>query len=133
MYQTDFVCTYKWMESAEDQESLYRIQLLQAFDLEQWNDDVFNATVTQLYHMFEKSDEYAQILAKTKANEYIHNLVAQFNMTPAAETPEHSDDELYFSILFNFHTFDLFHRCIIDYTRDTKVNPVNLNKLFEAL
>ena len=39
MYQADFICTYKLMDDEDDKNTLYQFQLLQAFDMIQWNDD----------------------------------------------------------------------------------------------
>ena len=43
MYQTDFICTYKNIDDSSEQEDLYRIQLLQAFDIDMWDDDEVNS------------------------------------------------------------------------------------------
>jgi len=131
MYQFDFICTYKLMESDEDQENLYRFQLLQAFDLEEWSDDIFNATINEIYALFLKSDDFAQILEKTRANECIDKFILKFNEDNSKN--EIISDELYFSALFNYHTFDLFHRCIVDLYTENKIKPNHLNKLLDSL
>ena len=51
MYQSDFLCTYKKMDSDTDKDELYQIQLLQAFDINSWDDNVVNNTVAELHKL----------------------------------------------------------------------------------
>jgi hypothetical protein len=117
------------MDTEIEQENLYRIQLLQAFDLEEWNDEKFNTTLRELYMLLEKTDALLQILAKAKNNANFINLISKFDI----DTTDNSPSEIYFTILFNFTCFDLFHRCLVDYMRDGVIQPLHLNKLLEAL
>jgi hypothetical protein len=119
------------MDTDVEQENLYRIQLLQAFDLEEWNDENFNTTLQQLYKRLENSDALLQILAKAKNNANFINLLAKFDIDIADSA--NSSNEIYFTVLFNFTCFDLFHRCLVDYMRDGVIQPNHLNKLLEAL
>lgn len=128
MYQADFICTYKRMDTEVEQEGLYRIQLLQAFDLEEWNDERLNTTIRELYVLLEKTEALTQILGKAKKNEQFINLIGKFDITDTD-----SIDEIYFTLLFNYACFDLFHRCLVDYMRDGVIQPLNLNKLLEVL
>ena len=41
MYITNFACTYK-LHDEEDQEDVYRAQFLQAFNLNEWDDNKIN-------------------------------------------------------------------------------------------
>ena len=38
MYSTDFICTYK-MHEDDTKDDMYRLQFLQAFKLDNWDDD----------------------------------------------------------------------------------------------
>ena len=42
MYQTDFICTYKLMEDEFSRNQMYRTQLVQAFNLEECDEDIIN-------------------------------------------------------------------------------------------
>ena len=53
MYQTDFICTYKLMDEEFSRNQLYRIQLMQAFNLEECDDDIVNKIIKSLYIKFD--------------------------------------------------------------------------------
>ena len=72
-YITDFVCTYNKMGDSDDSLIMYQIQLLQAFDLLEYNDDIINKTTHELYEKF-------------KDNSYIINIIKS--------NREYLDDEL---------------------------------------
>ena len=62
LYITDFICTYKLMDNDFDKEHLYRIQMLQAFGIEQWDSVVIQNTMTTLYDKL-KNDEQFQLVS----------------------------------------------------------------------
>jgi hypothetical protein len=148
MYQTDFVCTYKLLKSRILQEQLYRIQLLQAFDLEQWDDEKINTMTTDLYNNLADKEPFIQILSKANENKQIKEMLDLFayangnstaNSTAngtangtANNTANNIDNDLVFRLLFKFEFFDLFHRCLVDYLLHSDLNEVYLNKLLIA-
>lgn len=127
MYQTDFLCTYKLMSDLSYQDELYKIQLLQAFDLEQWNDDKVHEIIENIYSLMKNTNEMKQIIEKSKKNDNINTLLNNFNKSG------NNDEYTIFTILFNFSTFDLLHRVIIDFLRNKKIEEIHLNKLLKAL
>ncbi len=65
-YQTDFICTYKRMDE-EFTDDLYQIQILQAFNLEKWDDNIINNLCFELYILLTKSDTiFRDIIEKAK-------------------------------------------------------------------
>ena len=46
MYKTDFICNYK-QHDEEDKEDMYRIQFLQSFDLDKWDENVINSSTEE--------------------------------------------------------------------------------------
>lgn len=50
MYITNFACTYK-LHDEEDQEDVYRAQFLQAFNLNEWDDNKINEETDKLYSL----------------------------------------------------------------------------------
>ena len=48
MYLTDFVCTYKLHEDSET-DDVYRLQFLQAFCLDNWDDEKIEKETKNLY------------------------------------------------------------------------------------
>ena len=66
LYQTDFICTYKLMDE-EFTDDLYQIQILQAFNLERWYDNIINNLCFELYTLVTKSDTiFRDIIEKAK-------------------------------------------------------------------
>jgi hypothetical protein len=161
MYQTDFLCTYKLMDNADDQEDLYRIQLLQAFDLTVWDDTEINNIMMDVFHTMNKSREFKQIIQKSYTNVYIKQLLDLFvlqdtasidsaspdsaSLDPASLDPasldsasldppkQNKNDDLIFTLLFKYEYFDLLHRCICDYAANGVMSETILNTFLNAL
>lgn len=107
-YCTDFVCTYQ-NHAEEDQEDLYRAQLLQAFALNTWNGTVVNATTEELYNELKDNEIINNLLEKMK-NIETSTLMKFFMLT----NTKHLNETL-FKILFNFHFFHLMHNILCYY------------------
>ena len=129
MYQTDFICTYKLMSDPSDQDELYRVQLIQAFDLEKWDDAKIQKHLQELYLLIKDTNEFKEIFSKAKKNENVNNLLANFEHM--IDSPDINNIVL--SILFNFSTFDLIHRVIIDFLRNNAIEEKHITNLLNAL
>lgn len=129
MYQTDFICTYKLMSDPSDQDELYRVQLIQAFDLEKWDDAKIQKQLQELYLLIKDTNEFKEIFSKAKKNENVNNLLANFKHM--IDSPDINNIVL--SILFNFSTFDLIHRVIIDFLRNNAIEEKHITNLLNAL
>ena len=91
------------------------------------------------YHLFEfylfdeKYDgmvnEFKEIFSKAKKNENVNNLLANFEHM--IDSPDINNIVL--SILFNFSTFDLIHRVIIDFLRNNAIEEKHITNLLNAL
>ena len=79
MYHADFICTYKMMEDVDDQEQMYRIQLLQAFGLNHWDDEQVIPVVMELYNDLSKTDEMNLIYNKARQNPIIQEMLTIFS------------------------------------------------------
>ena len=130
MYQSDFICTYKSMDNDYDQEQLYRIQLLQAFDLNEWNDDRINTTIGELYAQLFNRIEFKEIFVKARQNPAIMEMIDLFKLSGVERLEE---DDIIFKLLFKFEYFDLLHRCIVDFLLTDTISPVYSSKLLNAL
>jgi hypothetical protein len=139
MYQADFVCTYKLCNDIHenDQEQLYRIQLLQAFDLNLWNDDEINRIIEELYLSISLSGVFNDVFIKAKLNKNINELLEVYKLcNTEIETDKIAiidENDIVFKLLFKFEYFDLTHRCIIDYLINKTIDEKYLNKLLLAL
>jgi hypothetical protein len=130
MYQADFICTYKLMDEEEEQDQLYRIQLLQAFNLEQWDDVKINSCIAELLTILAPSEEFKTILNKAKENKEIIEVLANIGLS---EDDVYNKDDIVFKMLFTYGYFDLIHWCLCDYLTRKSVRPIRLNALLNAL
>ncbi len=127
MYQTDFVCTYKLLKHDTDQEQLYRLQFLQAFGLNGWQEDKINLMITDLYMVLSRTAEFNEIFSKARENKNIIEMLSMFIPDQLVT------DDIIFNMLFKFEYFDLLHRCIVDYLLNNNVAEKYKNKLLNAL
>lgn len=123
MYQADFICTYNEMDTPEDQEMLYQIQLLQAFDLNTWDDQKVKVTIEELYTAIEADPSIAVILDNMSKVEALQTIIV---MTP--HTSKREKDLLLFSLLFQYEYFDWFHNCVIDFIHKGAIQEQTLQK-----
>jgi hypothetical protein len=130
MYQYDFICTYKLMDDESDQEQLYRIQLLQAFNLNEWNDMKINTIIKDLYMVLSRTEEFKEIFAKARANQSIIEMMDLFKLSGEERLEE---NDIIFNLLFKFEYFDLLHRCIVDYLVNNNLSPKYVSNLMAAL
>jgi len=126
------------MDTPEEQEQLYKIQLLQAFKIDNWDDDKVNTTLYDLYTLMNTDTHLETILQKVAKVEALQLLI---NMTQESIDME-NDNETYreldkklllFSLLFKFEYFDLFHRCIYDFIHDWTIKDNSLNNMLNNL
>ena len=112
-YIIDFVCTYNHIKELEESEDLYRIQMLQAFGLRQFDEEKINLISENLYQQY-KDNVYIKKLIKAdimKANDIFNDDLAQFRM------------------LFGYDLFYLFHNLLINLINDIDIDMKNYDKL----
>jgi hypothetical protein len=152
MYDSEFICTYKMMDSEEEQEHLYKIQLLQAFNLEEWNDEVINDTMVELFDLMKLDENLYKILLSLSKVESLQKVINMANecidmndntnkadtSTSAADTSTSAADiefnkkMVLFGLLFQFEYFHLFHRCIYDFIHLWYITDKSVNALIET-
>ena len=131
VYQTDFLCTYKMIDN-EYTDYLYRIQLMQAFNMKTWNDNVVNNVCSKLYERLINNEIFRDIVEKASNTKDIKEIYEFINST------ENIDDnvekqKIIFSLLFKYEYFDLIHRCIIEQFNDGGVKENTKNMIMNSL
>jgi len=140
-YNYDLVPTYKMIEDPDDQDSLFRIQFLQAFGIndDEYHPDIVSAVIDDLYERFRENRGIREIL---EAHPLYHT------QTPPSPSDDHDNDndppvpvpsfgvndnsEMIFCMMFSFQLFDLFHRCIRHAKHGEEI-PQNLrNEIIES-
>ena len=141
MYDSEFICTYKMMDTEEEQEHLYKIQLLQAFSLEEWDDDIINDTMIELYELMKLDINLDNILLRLSQVKGLQGAISMANECidmnyekNKVENDMLTDTEVdkkfvLFGLLFQYDYFDLFHKCIYDFIHHQFITEYNINAL----
>ena len=140
-YNYDLVLTYKMIEDTDDQDTLFRIQFLQAFGItdDEYHPDIVSAVIDDLYERFRENPGIRAIL---ESHPLFHSHPEKSaettgsgdtgsddtgdtgDTTETGETGEddppapcsciHTNDnsEMIFCMMFSFQLFDLFHACL---------------------
>ena len=121
MYCTDFICTYQIHYDDQDiQEDMYRCQLLQAFGLEEWNDDIINNETLVLFNKIKSVPQFLSVFEKIKSQE-----VYQFFLTFLGD-----DNYTLFKILFKFELFYATHALLCYYINNIEnKNILEIDKI----
>ena len=122
MYITDFLCTYNLIE-IEEQDKLYRIQYLQAFGIDNWDNDIISSSMTELFKKIENDPDIIDIIDKIAKSEKFKMYIPLLG----------NNKENLFSLLFNFDLFHLSHHCFCDIINNKKIDKINKQKLLENL
>ena len=103
-------------------DNLYRKQLLEVFELKEYDDDAISKKMKQLYN---KIKDYSQI-------KQIITLLKQFKYAKIFIVNE-EEENLYLIFMFSFEYFDLFHNCLKELNKDNVISDETFNKLLNAL
>jgi hypothetical protein len=135
-YQYELVPTYKMIEDPDDQDTLFRIQFLQAFGIttDEYHPEIVSAVINDLY---ERYKDYSGIREILELHPLYNSGIADSHSgdtnntdnddhddhdedTPPLSpsryecriTPKENNSEMIFCMMFSFHLFDLFHTCL---------------------
>ena len=123
-YHHDLVLTYKMIEDIDDQDTLFRIQFLQAFGItdDEYRPEIVSMVIDSLYERFRENSDIRGILeshplylARSKKEVATD---ADADSTTTDEEFEHrmsstnDNSEMIFCMMFSFQIFDLFHTCM---------------------
>lgn len=113
-YVTDFACTYHLFTSNDDSLLIYQIQLLQAFNLDTFDDNKVNKITQDLYEQY-------------KNNKYIIGIINSNIIDVNIE----KDDLTKFRMYFGYDTFNILHNVLCSLINNKTVNDNNYKLLFE--
>ena len=120
-YKYDIVPTYKMIEDMDDQDSLFRIQFLQAFGIDtgEYHPEIVSAVIEYLYDRYNTNPGIREML---EAHPLYKAQQAQANDD---DRDDHDGDDdgdhgntakdnsdMIFCMMFSFQLFDLFHTCL---------------------
>ena len=105
MYVTDFVCTYKLL----DDETLYRIQFLQALNINKWDGVIIDKVLTSLQEKCATYSEFKTVIDKLGGG------------------------DLGFLLLFSYEYFNYTHLCICDMLTKEKIEKIHYDELIKVI
>jgi len=134
-YQYDIVPTYKMIEDQDDQDTLFRIQFLQAFGItsDEYHPEIVSAVINDLYERYKDHTGIREILelhplydsgmvvdSQDIDDADIHDDDSETPSLSPSPPPPHggrfapkeNNSEMIFCMMFSFHLFDLFHACL---------------------
>jgi hypothetical protein len=120
-YQYDIVPTYKMIEDTDDQDTLFRIQFLQAFGItdQEYHPDIVSAMVDYLYDRYNRVPGIREIIESHPLYNAPGSCAPPDSPPDSPSpnghhiTPEGEDNsEMIFCMMFSFQLFDLFHKCL---------------------
>lgn len=133
-YQYDIVPTYKMIEDPDDQDTLFRIQFLQAFGIttDEYHPEIVSAVINDLYERYKDHtgireilelhplynsgivDSYSGDTNDDNENEDTDETTTPLSPSPRERqfVPKENNSEMIFCMMFSFHLFDLFHVCL---------------------
>lgn len=102
-YNYDIVITYKMIDDIDDQDTLFRIQFLQAFGIsdDTYNPDIVSVIIDDLYEQYNDNKDIRDIL---RGHPLYH--------ANGEEDIGNNNSEMIFCMMFSFQIFDLFHKCL---------------------
>ena len=118
----DMICpvTNQHCDDEYEQEDIYRCQFLQAFEMEEWDDDVINKKIDVLFNKIKDMKEFDVIFDKLlKSKNYVLFLwvMGQDKLT-------------LFKLLFKYELFHMTHDMLCSYLNK---NVLSLTALEEAI
>ena len=103
-------------------DNLYRKQLLEVFDLKEYDDDVISKQMKKLYNKIKDYPQIKQIITLLKQFKYAKIFIVN-----------EEEENLYLIFMFSFEYFDLFHNCLKELNKDNVISDETFNKLLNAL
>jgi hypothetical protein len=123
-YNYDLVPTYKMIEDLDDQDTLFRIQFLQAFGIttDEYHPEIISAVINDLYERYIAHPGIRELI---EAHPLYNSNVGGRSGVPSDEddivvgsegsntiSSPLNNSEMIFCMMFSFQLFDLFHTCL---------------------
>ena len=127
MYNTKVACSYNTVDVFLDsdditasemefvRDALYRQELLDVLELEEYDEELMNAAIHELYVRVKESPELRKCMLKT----------AKRLMT--------ADEEFGLLVLFAYDYMYLTHTCICEYLETGKITQTSMDNLYAAI
>ena len=108
LYNFELICTYEKIKDYDESEILYKIQFLQIFNIEEFDEEVINNITIMLFNYF-------------KDNEFINKLISNTSLK--------NNKDIAFRMFFAFPTLYMFHKLLSDLYYEKDFDEENYNQL----
>lgn len=122
MYCTDFVCTYR-QHSDEYQNPMYQSQLLQAFSIKEWDDNIINREIENIFFMLKDNNDIKFLLSKIEISPSLQTMLLFVG----------KDDLTCFKLLFHFELFHLTHKLICRFINEHSISRDIIDDIVKLL
>jgi hypothetical protein len=119
MYNYTLQVKYK---NNNDEDQNYRKLLLDAFHLEQYDNDKIMNKMKLIYDIIKNNDKIKSIIQLLKKYKYSSIFIINDD-----------EPELYLIFLFSFEYFDLFHKCLQELHFNNTITELSYNNLYNEL
>ena len=129
-YNSNFITTYKSFEEECYSDLCYKIQLLQAFKMDFFDEFILQENMKKIYYYMENNIElkniYNLLSKKNSQIEFMKELI--LNDKTNTEPKQDILNIFFFQLLFSFDYFDIMHKCLSNYLNNEKNE--NMNSLY---
>tara|TARA_B100001142_G_C14334127_1_gene655223 strand:- start:2061 stop:2459 length:399 start_codon:yes stop_codon:yes gene_type:complete len=127
-YDKDMLCTYPDID--EDlQDDLYKIQFLQIFKLNEWDDNIINDKIEKLFNLLNENNEIKNKLEHVFKVINDNDNYKSFILMFGAE----ADNLCLFKLLFSYDLFSIIHMFICDFFNKGVVEDKYIFQLIDKL
>jgi len=109
-YNKSFICTYKKFDDEYNSNLCYQIQLLQAFNMNKYDEYMLQKNIENLYIFLRYNLNIIKICELLKKK--------YTNLSFLNTQSNDLENLIFFQILFSYDYFDLFHKQLIDYFKE---------------
>ena len=131
-YNSEFLTTYRSFKEEYYSDLCYKIQLLQAFNMEQYDEFILQQNIKKTFYFMGENEELKviyEILSKKNSQfEFMKELI--LNDKTNKESPKEILNMFFFQLLFSYDYFDIMHKCLSKYLNDLLKNQNNIDSLY---
>ena len=111
-YNTNFISTYKQFEDIEASNICYKLQLLQAFNINHYNEDDLQKKMENIYNIL-RDNKYLKEIFLLLEKKHPQLKFINYNI-------KNLENFIYLQILFSYDYFYIFHRelCYFSLNKD---------------
>ena len=112
-YNNNFITTYKSFSEDYYSDLWYKIQLLQAFNMDKYDEFMLQQNIQKAYYFLREENQIKKIIEVLSQNSKQLDLLKAFSKDFDKEV----ENLFYFQILFSFDYFDNFHKFLCHFLK----------------